>query len=185
MTTATPPHPDRSALTHPQATPRLPWRTRDTTRQLLAGFVASFGIAVATGGLLWLDPAHGNLVQVALIAHLTAGSLAAILFAAFAVVHWRDGREPLRHLVWPFPLIAELQWDPYARQRLIGHATLWALVVVLASGLIIAAPAVTHLAGHSATLPLGSHVPLLAVHRWATLIALALFVLHCPRPKAP
>lgn len=159
----------------------LLWRTRDTGRQLLNAFVASFAIALATGALLYCRLGHGNLVQVLLIAHLGAGALALFFFLPFAVIHWRDGREPLLHLVWPFRLIAEWQWDEVARRRLIGHALLWLLALVLLSGLVVALPAVAYLAGHPVTLPYGGHRWLLQIHTWATPALLLTLFLHFPR----
>lgn len=158
----------------------LRWRTRDTSRHLLQGFIGAFAIATVTGGLLFLRIGHGNLVQVLLFGHLAAGLLAFMFFIPFIVTHWRDGREPLRHLVWPFPLIAELRWDAYARKRLIGHGFMWSLLLVLLSGLIVALPSVAYLAGWPATLPYGSHVGLLRAHAWLMPPLLAGLFFHLP-----
>lgn len=159
----------------------LRWRTHDTSRNLAQGLCGALAIALVSGLALWTRLGHGNLVQVLLLVHLAAGALAFLLFLPFIVIHWRDGREPLRHLLWPFPLIAEWQWDAYARKRLIGHAFLWLFVAVAVSGLVIAAPAILYLAGHPLTLPYGGHAPLLALHRWLTLVLLVAFVWHLPK----
>ncbi len=169
----------------PSAEAALHWRTRDTTRHLLQGFIGAFAIAAVTGGLLVLDIGHGDLIQVMLLSHLAAGLLALVFFVPFIVTHWRDGHEPLRHLVWPFRLLGELRRDVYARQRLIGHALLWSLALVLLSGLIVMLPAIAYLAGWPATLPYGSHVGLLAAHTWLTLPLLTGLWFHLPREDRP
>lgn len=174
MNATTPPLPAAADAT-------LRWRTRATSRHLLQGFLGAFAIAAVSGGLLLLGIDHGNLVQVLLVSHLAAGLLALLLFIPFIVTHWRDGREPLVHLVWPFRLIAELGRDAYARQRLIGHALLWALALVLLSGLIVMLPAIAYLAGWPVTLPYGSHVGLLAAHAWLTLPLLVGLLGHLPK----
>lgn len=160
---------------------RLDWRTRDTSRHLLLAFIASFGIALATGALLWLRLGHNNLVQVLLLTHLAAGLLALFFFIPFIVIHWRDGREPLLHLIFPFRLFAEWHWDLLARRRLIGHGLLWSLAPVLFSGLLVAAPAIAYLAGHPVTLPYGAHVWLLRLHLWLTPLVLLFLAFHLPR----
>lgn len=165
----------------PTADAALRWRTRDTSRHLLQGFIGAFAIAAVTGGLLLLRVGHGNLVQVLLFSHLAAGLLALMFFIPFLVTHWRDGNEPLRHLLWPFPLIAEVRWDDYARKRLIGHGLMWSLALVLLSGLIVMLPAIAYLAGRPVTLPYGGHVGLLAAHTWLTLPLLAGLFFHLPR----
>lgn len=168
-----------SALLATDAT--LRWRTRDTSRHLLQGFIGAFAIATVSSGLLLLRIGHGNLVQVLLFTHLAAGLLALMFFIPFIVIHWRDGREPLRHLFWPFALIAELRWDDFARKRLIGHALMWSLGLVLLSGLIVVLPAIAYLAGYPVTLPYGGHVVLLRAHSWLMLPLLVALFFHLPR----
>jgi hypothetical protein len=163
----------------------LRWRTHDTSRHLAQGLVGALAIALITGCALWTRIGNGNLVQLLLLVHLAAGLLAFLLFVPFIIIHWRDGREPLKHLLWPFPLLAEWQWDAYARKRLIGHAFLWLFVFVVATGLIVAAPAVGYLAGHPVTLPYGGHAPLLGLHRWLTLALFAAFIWHLPKKSRP
>lgn len=159
----------------------LRWRTRDTSRHLLQGFIAAFAIAAVTGGLLLVDIGHGNLIQVLLLSHLAAGLLTLFFFIPFVVTHWRDGGEPLRHLIWPFALIGDMSRDRFARQRLIGHGLLWSLAAVLLSGLIVMLPAIAYLAGWPATLPYGGHVDLLRIHVWLTLPLLGALLGHLPR----
>lgn len=163
----------------------LRWRTRDTSRHLVQGFIGALAIATVTGLLLWLRLGHNHLVQVLLLSHLAAGLLALLFFVPFIVIHWRDGREPLRHLLWPFPLIAELRWDAYAGKRLLGHAFMWSLALVLLSGLIVALPAVAYLAGYPVTLPYGGHVGLLRGHAWLTLPLLVCLWCHLPKEDRP
>lgn len=163
----------------------LIWRTRDSTRHLLHAFTVSFAIALTTGALLFTRIGHGNLVQVLLLAHLAAGALSLFFFVPFVVIHWRDGREPLLHLVFPFRLVAEWRRDPCARHRLIGHALLWLTMLVLLSGLVVILPAFAFLGGHPATLPLGTHRWLLDLHAWATPALIAIFFLHFPLKKRP
>lgn len=174
MTTNTP--------TLPTADDSLRWRTRDTSRHLIQGFIGALAIAAVTGLLLWLRLGHDNLAQVLLLGHLAAGLLALLISVPFIVIHWRDGREPLRHLLWPFPLIAELRRDGWAGKRLLGHAFLWSLALVLLSGLIVALPALAYLAGYPVTLlPVGGHSGLLRAHAWLTLPLLVCLWCHLPK----
>lgn len=163
----------------------LRWRTRDTSRHLIQGFIGAFAIAAVSGLLLWLRIGHDNVVQILLLSHLAAGLLAFLFFIPFIVTHRRDGREPLLNLVWPFRLIGELRWDIYARKRLIGHGFLWSLLLVLASGLIVALPAIAYLAGQPVTLPYGGHVGLLRSHAWLTLPLLTGLWWHLPKEDRP
>lgn len=159
----------------------LKWRTRDTSRHLVQGFINASAITAITGLLLWLRVGHANFVQVLLLTHLAAGILTLLFFIPFIVIHWQDGREPLRHLIWPFPLIREIRWDAYAGKRLIGHAFMWSLIIVLLSGLIVTLPAVAYLAGYPVTLPYGGHVGLLQAHRWVSLPLLLCLLWHLPK----
>lgn len=160
----------------------LQWRTRDTTRHLAQGTLGALAIALVTGIALWSPLGHGNLVQLLLV-HLTAGLLGTLLFVPFIVIHWRDGKEPLSHLLWPFRLLAGWQVDPHARKRLVGHFFLWFVILMTISGLIIAAPAIAYLAGVPETLPYGGHAPLLAIHRWLTPFLLAGLFWHLPKEE--
>lgn len=161
----------------------LLWRTRDTSRHLAQGMTGALIITLITGGALWLRLGHGNLIQLLLLVHLASGVLATLFFLPFIVIHWQDGREPLLHLIWPFRLLREVKWDAYARKRLVGHAFLWVVLLVVLSGLVTAAPAVAYLAGHPVPLPYGGHVPLLAIHRWLTLAVFAGLLWHLPKEE--
>ncbi|THF62677.1 multiheme c-type cytochrome [Pseudothauera rhizosphaerae] len=172
-----------TAVNHASAPAGLAWRTRETTRQLLHALLVALAITLLTGLALWLGPPHGPLVQVLLSAHLVAGVLALILLAAFATVHLRDGREPPACVALPLLLLKNCRHDRTVRHRLIGHGLLWALALVLLSGLAIAAPAVLYLAGNPATLPYGAHVWLLDVHRWAAPFAVAGLLAHLRRTR--
>lgn len=158
----------------------LQWRTRETTHQLLHAFIAGFGIALASGVLLWLDAGGAALTQVLLVVHLVAGVLGVIFFVVFLGAHLKDGREPWQTLLFPLRLVPELRWDPYARKRLHGHALMWCNVLLLVSGLVIAAPALAYLLGKPATLPYGASHWLLRLHEAATPLALLLMLLHVP-----
>lgn len=161
----------------------LRWRTRDTSRHLAQGLAGALIIALLTGAALWLRLGHGNLVQLLLLVHLASGSLAALLFFPFIVIHWQDGREPLLHLIWPLRLLREAKRDAYAGKRLVGHAFLWVVLAVMLSGLAIAAPSVAYLLDHPVTLPYGGHVPLLGIHRWLTPLVLACLLWHLPKEE--
>lgn len=163
----------------------LAWRTRDTTRQLSRALIVSFAIALVSGLLLWLRLGHDNLAQVLLLTHLCAGLLAAILFPPFVVLHWNDGREPFRHLFWPLAVLRAVGRDAYAGKRLLGLAVLWTLLLVLLSGLLVAAPAVAYLAGYPLTWPYGGQVLLLDLHRLLTPPLILILVLHLPLRKTP
>lgn len=176
VTTASPPSAEDATLR---------WRTRDTSRHLMQGFTGAFAIACCTGLLLWLNFGHGNFIQLLLLTHLAAGALSCLMFLPFIIIHWRDGREPLLHLLWPFRLIPELQWDAYARKRLIGHALMWLLTLVLISGLLVSLPALAYLAGRPLTLPYGVHLSLLRPHAWLTLPLLISLIWHLPKKERP
>jgi hypothetical protein len=159
----------------------LRWRTRDTARHLLLAFIASFAIALTSGALLWVKLGHGNFVQVLLVTHLVSGLLALFFFVPFVAIHWRDGREPLLHMIFPFRLLTEARRDHLARHRLLGHGLLWTLAIVLLSGLVVMLPALAYLAGRPVTLPYGGHVRLLQIHVWATPALLLFLLLHLPK----
>lgn len=159
---------------------RLRWRTRDTTRHLLFAFLGAFAGALVTGTLLWLDLGHAHLTQVLIVAHLAAGALALAFFVPFVVVHWRDGREPLVHLLQPWRLLAACRGNRLARSRLVGHALMWSLALLVASGGAIAVPALLYLSGYPLTLPYGAHAWLLDAHRWLTPLPLVALAAHFP-----
>lgn len=172
--------PDTTARPTEAATAMV-WRTRDTTRHLLEAFIGGFGISLVTGLLLWLDVGGTALAQVMLITHLVAGSLGLLFFAVYVVFHLKDGREPWINLLWPFRLIPDIPWDPYAAKRLHGHALLWANAVVLLTGVVIALPGITHLLGRpDLILAYGANYWLTTVHDGATLAAVGLLFFHFP-----
>lgn len=162
----------------------LQWRSRDTTRHLIQGFIISCSISAVSGLLLWLRLGHDNFVQILLLTHLSAGVLCLMFALPFVITHWRDGREPGRHLIWLMPLVQRAwQREPYAGKRLIGHAFMWLLCAVLLSGLIVMAPAISYLAGMPVTLPYGSHVGLLQVHSWLSIAVLVGLCWHLPKKE--
>lgn len=169
--------------TDTRASASLAWRTRETTQRVLHALLVALAIALLTGLALWLDPSHGPLIQVLLAAHLVSGVLFLILLVAFTLIHLRDGREPPVYVALPLLLLRDCRHDRIVRHRLIGHGLLWALAVVMLSGLAIAAPAVLYLAGNPATLPYGAHVWLLDGHRWATPFVVAGLLAHLHRPR--
>lgn len=158
----------------------LAWRTRETTRHLLEAYIGGFGISLVTGALLWLDLGSADLKQVMLITHLVAGTLGLMFFAVYIAAHLKDGREPWRTLLFPFRLLPELRWEPFARKRLHGHALMWTNWLLLFSGLVMSLPAVWYLSGTPATLPYGMSHWLLLLHDWTTPLALLLMAFHFP-----
>ncbi|HNQ04042.1 MAG TPA: hypothetical protein PKH69_05460 [Thiobacillaceae bacterium] len=160
--------------------PALRWRTRDTTRHLLHAYLGGFGVCLVTGLLLWLDWGGASLVTVMLVTHLMAGALGLIFFIPYLLTHLKDGREPWLNLVWPWRLIPELRWEPYAWKRLHGHLLMWSNGLLLLSGFVTAFPAVLYLAGHPLTLPYGASAWLLVGHQVMTVASLALMLLHFP-----
>lgn len=120
----------------------LPWRTREATRHLLLAATTSLGVTAATGLGLQAGSDNDNLVAMLLLPHLAAGVLALILFTPFVIIHWRDGREPLLHLLAPFRLLMAEPDTPFLRQRLLGHLLLWSLGLVLLSGVVSVVPAI-------------------------------------------
>lgn len=171
-----------AAQVPPPAAPvvALRWRTRDTTRHLLNAYIGGFGISLVTGVMLWLDVGGTNLAQVMLITHLVAGTLGLFFFIPYVIGHLKDGREPWLNIVFPFRLIPELRWEPYAAKRLHGHLLMWGNWLVLLSGLVIAWPGAMYLAGTFATLPYGSSAWLLWIHDGFTVAILALMAFHFP-----
>lgn len=162
-------------------TDTLCWRTRDTTRTLANALMVALAITLVSGLLLWLPQRHDNLAQVLLLTHLCAGVVALILTLPFVILHWRDGREPLRHLCWPLPLVRAARVDAIAGKRLLGLGLLWSLAIVLLSGLGISLPALAYLGGRPLTWPYGLAQSLLDSHRLLTLPLLLALFWHLPR----
>lgn len=158
----------------------LAWRTRDTTRHLLNAYIGGFGISLVTGVMLWLDVGGANLATVLLVTHLAAGTLGLFFFVPYIVAHLKDGREPWQNLLWPFRLIPELRWEPYAWKRLHGHLLMWGNWWLLLTGVVIAAPGVLYLSGYPLTLPYGASAWLTWIHDAFTVVILALMVFHFP-----
>lgn len=159
----------------------LRWRTRDSTRHMLEAFIGGFGISLVTGVLLWLDVGGTDLAQVMLIVHLVAGTLGLFFFIPYVFAHIQDGKEPWLNLLFPFRLIPEIRWEPYAAKRLHGHLLMWANWLVLLSGVVLATPGALYLAGYPETLPYGASAWLLWIHDAFTVAILALMVFHFPR----
>lgn len=159
----------------------LPWRTREATRHLLLAATTSLGVTAATGLGLLAGPDNDNLVALLLLPHLAAGVLALILFTPFVIIHWRDGREPLVHLLLPFRLLLAPPGTPFLRQRLLGHLLLWSLALVLLSGVLSLVPALAYLLGTPFTLPYGTQDMLMQGHRWLSLPLAGSALLHYPR----
>lgn len=159
----------------------LPWRTREATRHLLLAATTSLGVTAATGLGLLAGSDNDNLVALLLLPHLASGVLALILFTPFVIIHWRDGREPLLHLLVPFRLLLAPPGTPFLRQRLLGHLLLWSLGLVLLSGVVSTVPALAYLADEPFTLPYGGQDMLMHVHRWVSLPLAVSVLLHYPR----
>ncbi|MDD5328506.1 MAG: hypothetical protein PHX38_00745 [Sulfuricella sp.] len=156
----------------------LRWRSGDALRRLAGAFAIGLGAAMASGALLFAALPHDNLNHVLLLSHLASGMLALAFFAFFVVLHWRDCKEPLLHLVHPFRLYRQRRGDPHAAKRMLGYALMWPVLLVMLSGLLISLPAVAYLAGWPQTLPYGAHDALQKLHLWLTPILPLVLALH-------
>jgi hypothetical protein len=160
----------------------LVWRTKESSRHLLMATVYSLGVVAATGFTLALPLENEHLTLIALAAHLASGFLTLVFFVPFLFTHLRDGRESFLNLFLPWRLLHRIYRNETLYHRLLGYLLMWCLWLLLASGLIIAAPAVAYLSGHPMTLlPYGGHSLLLWTHRGVSLLLLLFLVLHFPK----
>lgn len=159
----------------------LTWRTRESSRHLLMAMVYSLAIVAATGVVLLLPLSNEHLTLVALATHLTSGLLALIFFIPFLLIHLKDGREPLAHIVMPWRLMHTASRNESIYHRLLGYALMWCLWLVFLSGLAIAFPALAYLLNHPMTLPYGGHATLLLAHSGVSLLLLLALLLHFPK----
>ncbi|MDR2625026.1 MAG: hypothetical protein LBC37_01690 [Zoogloeaceae bacterium] len=160
----------------------LVWRTKESSRHLLMATVYSLGIVAATGLVLALPLKNEHLTLLVLAAHLTSGFLTLVFFVPFLFTHLKDGRESFLNLFLPWRLLHRIYRNETLYHRLLGYLLMWCLWLLLASGLIIAAPAVAYLCGHPMTLlPYGGHTLLLWAHRGVTLLLLLFLILHFPK----
>jgi len=160
----------------------LVWRTGATTQALARALLTCLALLVSTGLLLWWGGGHGNWRQWLLLVHLATGVLSLGFALPFVLVHLRDGREPWHALLQPWKVwAAARRRRGIHTKRLAGHALLWSLLLVVGSGLAIAWPGLTVLAGSPWTWPYGSQDALLLPHRLLTLPLLALLLWHLRR----
>jgi hypothetical protein len=144
--------------------------------------VYSLGIVAATGVVLLLPLENGHLTLIALVAHLVSGALALVFFVPFLLTHLKDGRESLWNLFLPWRLLRRIYRGETLYHRLLGYGLMCSLLLLFASGIVIALPAVAYLLGRPMTLlPYGGHARLLAVHLGASVLLLVFLVLHFPK----
>lgn len=155
-----------------------PWRTRATTVALARALITNLLLLAGSGLALWLGRGHGNVVQWLLLLHLAAAALGLLFALPFVAVHLKDGREPLRRLLWPWPLLRPARHGGFERKRLVGHALLWALLLLAASGLVVALPGLGTLMGQPFVWPLGTQAWLLDLHRVFTPVLLSGLLWH-------
>jgi hypothetical protein len=183
MSTASPPE---SSL--PES-PLIPWRTKESSRHLLMAMVYSLGVASATGLLLLLPLPNPHVTLLALAAHLTSGALAGIFFIPFLLIHLKDGREPLHHLLMPWRLRRRIYAGETHHHRLQGYLLTIGIGLVFLTGLVIALPALAFLAGRPITLlefipsEWGGHSGLLSLHRGASILLVVALLLHFPKQR--
>ncbi|MDR1064355.1 MAG: hypothetical protein LBL48_10595 [Azoarcus sp.] len=163
----------------------LVWRTRESSRHLLMSMIYSLGIACATGIVLLLPMGNGHLTLIALVAHLVSGALALVFFIPFLFVHLSDGKEPLLHLVVPWRLLHRLYKGEPLYHRVLGYLLMWCLALTIATGLAIAAPAISYLAGRAAILPYGVGPALLRLHLTFSGLLVFFVLLHFPKRSLP
>jgi hypothetical protein len=159
----------------------LVWRTRESSRHLLMAMLYSLGIATATGLILTLPLGNGHLILVALVAHLVSGGLALVFFIPFLFIHLRDGREPVLNLFMPWRLLHRLYRGESLYHRVLGYLLTGCTVLVIVTGLVIAAPAVLFLAGEPTILPFGTSAMLLRVHVVFSVLLVLFVLLHFPK----
>jgi hypothetical protein len=160
-------------------------RTRESSRNLLMSMVYSFGIACATGIVLLLPFGNEHLVLVALVAHLVSGALALVFFIPFLFAHLSGAKEPLLHLVMPWRLLHRLYKGEPLYHRLLGYFLMWCLTLTIATGLAIAAPAISYLSGQPAILPYGVGPALLRLHFTFSGLFVFFVLLHFPKRALP
>lgn len=158
------------------------WRDSDAMRRLAGALMIDLGVAMATGLALMFDFRHDAFLHLLVAVHLASGALALFFFTAFVAWHWRDCRETLARLLFPF-LLLHRKDDPYALRRLQGYLLMWPMLGVLATGLLIALPAVAYLAGNPQTLPYGLSESLRLGHRWLSLLLPLAMWGHLARKK--
>ncbi|MDR2365367.1 MAG: hypothetical protein LBD68_05870 [Zoogloeaceae bacterium] len=160
----------------------LPWRTKAASRHLLMSTVYSLGITTATGVILLLPLKNGHLTLIALVTHLTSGALAFLFFTPFLFTHLKDGRESLWNLLMPWRLLHRIYRGETLYHRLLGYGLTCSLLLVFASGLVIAAPSIAYLLGKPMTLlPYGGHAILLKIHRGVFVLLFLFLILHFPK----
>lgn len=161
----------------------LLWRTRATTLALARALNTSLLLLGGSGLALWLGRAHANLVQWLLLLHLATALLALLFALPFVIVHLKDGREPLRRLLWPWALWRGAWRGGFERRLLVGHGLLWLLVLLVLSGLVVALPGLGVLAGRPWIWPLGTQSWLLDLHRGLTPLLLLALLWHVGRHR--
>ncbi|MDR1423617.1 MAG: hypothetical protein LBI92_03285 [Azoarcus sp.] len=165
----------------PASSGLLVWRTRESSRHLLLAMVYSLGIATATGVVLAMPLGNGHLTLVALVAHLVSGALALVFFIPFLFVHLHDGKEKLLNLVMPWRMLHQIYRGESLYHRILGYMLTCCLLLTVASGLVIAAPAVLYLTGKPTVMPFGTAAALLRVHITFAGLFVFFVLLHFPK----
>ncbi|MDR3214085.1 MAG: hypothetical protein LBT71_09270 [Azoarcus sp.] len=159
----------------------LVWRTRESSRHLLMAMVYSLGIATASGIVLMLPLGNGHLTLVMLVAHLVSGALALLFFVPFLFIHLRDGKEPLLNLLMPWRMLHRLYRGESLHHRILGYLLTGCVLLVMGTGLAIAAPAVLYLSGQPTVMPFGTAAALLRVHLTFSALLVFFVALHFPK----
>lgn len=135
---------DPAAAAAPAGRPRK--RSGGRQRLYLRAFAALFGLGLGGGFFYYLVP-HGvgwGAAQVMLVAHIAGGALAFGVLVPFVTSHHRYHEGRARFVLAPWR--AWRRRDPETGrpnpQRLVGHALHWSIILLIASGVLVAAPGV-------------------------------------------
>lgn len=167
---------------------RLEKRGGGRQRLYLRAFAVLFGLGLGGGFYYYLVP-HGlnwGAAQVMLVLHIVGWALAFGVLVPFVTGHHRYHEGRARFMLAPWRAWRRPE-GPGRRnpQRLVGHALHWSIIVLIASGVLVAIPGVLF-AGGVVWLPgypgyrVGN-----AVHLGATFAVVGLMLAHWLRRRRP
>lgn len=159
-----------------------------STITLFSVFGVSFGIALATGFYYYLTPPGLNwtVSQGALLVHSLVGAVALGCFVPFVIKHQRaiEGRSLWLLTPWLALKRSRSESNQRFRQRFIGHALTWCLVIVGISGLLVTVPAWLWLAGIVWLPGYAAYTLSNLVHLAASLAAAGFLIAHLFRRRS-
>jgi hypothetical protein len=164
------------------AKPRLERRASRRTHSLLLAFAILFSVALVSGFYYYLVPHGANWAasQVVLVLHIISGTLAFIPFIPYVIVHQRDEEGRSLFLIAPWLAFrrreGESAWRH--RQRLLGHALGWSILVLSLSGAFVILPGLLWYAGVVWLLDYLVYQVANAIHLGVTFVVVGLALLH-------